>query len=243
MHISGSGKDHSATVESFIRRSQDHLFTFALFLRVSPLSTSRLGGVLRQHVPRVRRLLVTASNYRSLSSHLADLSSLSLTSLEYHEAVVISNYVPGSFSTMSVPPKLKNEKNFFRMIELAQSTLQHLNLYFQSRQDTVTATHWQLTDGPRHSPDRDTPLGVARPLPIAAAARYRPAPPPLRALPRLAAPRLLTALRLVNLGSWAATPLSLEVLLLGVGPSLRAFHLSGCGLSFPEMLCSPRLSG
>ncbi|KAJ7747666.1 hypothetical protein DFH07DRAFT_830897, partial [Mycena maculata] len=142
----------------------------------SPLSTSRLADFPRQHAPRVRKLLVTASDYRSLSSHLADLSSLSLTSLEYHEAVIRSDYVPGTFSAMSVPPKLKNTKSpfilpswrshlditalsfnyaslklldVFRMIELAQSTLQHLILYFQSRQDAVTATLWQLTDCPR----------------------------------------------------------------------------------------------
>ncbi|KAJ7119624.1 hypothetical protein C8R44DRAFT_853727 [Mycena epipterygia] len=112
MHSSGSPKDHSPTVESFLRRSQDQLITFALYLRKTPLSTSPLGfyRILHAHASRVRTLRFTAANFPSLASHLAGLWSLSWTSLEHHEAVVRSNLItaPGSFTAVSRAAKLKN---------------------------------------------------------------------------------------------------------------------------------------
>ncbi|KAJ7117887.1 hypothetical protein C8R43DRAFT_1137540 [Mycena crocata] len=181
MHSSGSCKDHSATVESFLSRSQDQSITFGLFLRKTPLSTSPFAKALRKHAPRVRSLLVLASNFPSLASHLVDLSSLSLTSLQHHEATVRSGRAntPGTFIAVSRPsfPGSLNIPIFaptsvptwpshldittlsfmysslklfdiFRFIEMSQSTLQNLKLYFQGRHNVVTPSHWDLIDGP-----------------------------------------------------------------------------------------------
>ncbi|KAF7365333.1 F-box domain-containing protein [Mycena venus] len=108
--VSGSSsRDHSATVESFLSRSQDQPITFAVSIRKAPLpgSVSSLARILHRHAHRVRSLRFTANNFPTLWSHLADLSSLRLTSLEHHEAVVRSNLRPGSFAAVSRASKLE----------------------------------------------------------------------------------------------------------------------------------------
>ncbi|KAJ7915678.1 hypothetical protein B0H13DRAFT_395383 [Mycena leptocephala] len=197
MHSSGSPRDHSTTVESFLRRSQNQSITVALYIGKRPLSASTFIRILRQHASRVRALRVFASDFPSLASHLLDLSPLCFTSLEHHEALVRSDRVPGtftavsrfsdseninvpSFSPLGVPTwpsrlaltalsfmysSLKLS-DFFRIVETAQSTLQHLKLYFQCRLDVLEPRPWDLINGPQiHLPElRSMALGYDDPL-------------------------------------------------------------------------------
>ncbi|KAJ6558155.1 hypothetical protein B0H19DRAFT_1376647 [Mycena capillaripes] len=155
----------------------------------APWSTSTFTRVLRQHAPRarVRSLRAFASNSPSLASHLLPLTSLYLTSLEDHEALVWSDRVPDTFTVVS--RFLETEKCRYSIVRstghanlavsprphhtfvhvflpqiirhLAQSTLQHLKLYFQSRH---TGISWM---GPSciYLPDlRSMALGYRDPL-------------------------------------------------------------------------------
>jgi hypothetical protein len=102
MHSSGSPRYHSATVDSFLRRSQGQSFTFALYLHKAPTwSHPSTTAAISQHAHRVRGLCVTASDFTGLSPHLVAISSLPLTSLEYHEVVVRPSRASGSFTAIS----------------------------------------------------------------------------------------------------------------------------------------------
>ncbi|KAF8208818.1 hypothetical protein K438DRAFT_288457 [Mycena galopus ATCC 62051] len=71
MHFSGSYRDHSATVESFLRRSQNQPISFAVFSRHPPFpfSTSLVFPILRRHGHRVRSLHFTTNNLLTLRAH------------------------------------------------------------------------------------------------------------------------------------------------------------------------------
>ncbi|KAJ7784694.1 hypothetical protein B0H16DRAFT_1877100 [Mycena metata] len=158
-----SAKDHSATIDSFLRRSQDQPITFAVFLRKAPLSTSPFVEILGRHAPRVRSLRFIACDFPTVWSHLADLPFLSLTSLEHHEALVRpSRRNTGSFAAVSRVSQLENlrpssslcpQRNtslavaLWHHLTFIHSTLRHLKLYFQSRHDTITSRHWLLMQG------------------------------------------------------------------------------------------------
>ncbi|KAJ7645474.1 hypothetical protein DFH06DRAFT_586436 [Mycena polygramma] len=181
MYSSGSPRDHSLTVESFLCRSLDQPISFAFSIRKAPLSKSPLVRILRPHAARVTSLRFTACNYSTLWSHLVDLSRLALPSLEYHEGVIRWNgpRAPGTFAAVSRTPKPNSVppvfiptaaipawphhldttslsfcysslklSDIFLLIETAQTTLQHLKLYFQNRDNVIPSTHWLLMDGP-----------------------------------------------------------------------------------------------
>ncbi|KAJ6512160.1 hypothetical protein C8R47DRAFT_1064785 [Mycena vitilis] len=182
MYYSGSLRDHSLTVESFLHRSQEQSISFALFICNARLLKSPVVRILRPHAARVTSLRFTACDYSTLWSHLVDLSRLALPSLEYHEAAIRCNEpeAPGTLTAVSRPPNLDNFSlpafvptaalsawphrvqttslsfcysslklsDIFLLIESTQTTLQHLKLYFQNRDNVIPSIHWLLMDGP-----------------------------------------------------------------------------------------------
>ncbi|KAJ7675497.1 hypothetical protein B0H17DRAFT_1080941 [Mycena rosella] len=181
MHSSGSSKDHSATVESFLCRSQDQPITFVLFLRKTLLLPLPVARILHRHAHRVRSLCVRASDFPCLAYYLGHMSSLYFTSLEHLEAVVrpsggcftlLSRGASGPDNTnipVSAPAGLRaapsrldiptlwfkysslGRFDAFQIVQTAQSTLQLNQLYFPclSNMSPSTSTHREINNGPR----------------------------------------------------------------------------------------------
>ncbi|KAJ6516777.1 hypothetical protein C8R47DRAFT_1190007 [Mycena vitilis] len=176
LHGSGSGRDHSPVVDSFLRRSQNLKIAFSLYLRGIDFWTDAFTQTLHPHAHRFHTLRVFASDFLSLRSHLFHVSSLSFTSLQQHEAFVRSDRVSGTITAVSCLSDTKmplskplstwpsplaltaisfmypslNLSDIFDIVQTAQSTLQHLRLYFQCRRDPdiLPQNRWVFSDGP-----------------------------------------------------------------------------------------------
>ncbi|KAJ7641503.1 hypothetical protein FB45DRAFT_900364 [Roridomyces roridus] len=173
-YIPWNRRDSPETVESFLRLSQDRPVTLAL---KPPVLSNHVVDVLGRHSRRVSTLILTVADFLCLSSALAGLSTLRWTSLERYQAVVKSDFIPGTFTAISSPAKPHSSEslprydvpigpsNFsittlsfnytalrldqiFRLIETAQPTLQCLKLYFQGREGLIPRHHWRLIHGP-----------------------------------------------------------------------------------------------
>ncbi|KAJ7186944.1 hypothetical protein C8R46DRAFT_1206928 [Mycena filopes] len=159
MHGARSRRDHSLTVDSFLRRSQDQLITVALFLRKTPCPVSEFSRTLQHHAPRIRSLRVFTSDVETLSSHLRHLSAISFPSLQDHKAV-LQSYRPGTFTAVACYSEPKNADtqmllltgvptwpphlhvttlsftyssfkfiDIFLILSMTRTTLEHLKLY------------------------------------------------------------------------------------------------------------------
>ncbi|KAK7048254.1 F-box domain-containing protein [Favolaschia claudopus] len=184
MYFSGSCRDHSATIQSFLHRSRDQPITFACNFRRGLIhnwaAKRSLLPILGEHASRIRSLSFSADSLPILCSRHADLSSLSFPTLEYHTAAFKSDFQPGSYTILSrvhglgfkfpqfIPTAFRSWpswpshlditslsfeycslklEDIFLLVQMAQYTLQHLKLYFQTRQDCISQTHWLLMDG------------------------------------------------------------------------------------------------
>ncbi|KAJ7319094.1 hypothetical protein DFH08DRAFT_1086416 [Mycena albidolilacea] len=162
MYFSGSSRDHSATIESFLNRAQDQPISFGLFFRKTPSFTSFLIPILRRHAPRIHRLHFTANNLATLWSYLDNIFSQCLFSPGDHEVIsrpepsfpiFVSAAVPTwpsylGITSLSFVYSSLNLQGVFLVVKISQRTLQRLKLYFQNRYEVVTPTHWLLMDGP-----------------------------------------------------------------------------------------------
>ncbi|KAJ6516786.1 hypothetical protein C8R47DRAFT_404967 [Mycena vitilis] len=157
LHSTGSLRDHSLVVDSLLRRSQNHQISFSLYLREIDFWTDAFTQTLHPHAHRFRTLRVSASDFISLKHHLLLLASLSLISLQYHEAFVRSDRVPGAITAVSCLPNTETSsfKPLLTCANLAIPSLPHCHFVHVSLPRSIRHLR-HCPDSTVHTPAPET---------------------------------------------------------------------------------------